>query len=238
MSKKRCLFLVEGATDRQRFSVLQGLFDKSDLVIIPFQTDVLTKKTYSNRYKAHIRETLNKEKIYSFEDFDEIIQIVDTDGCFLSDSLIKVDHSVSTIKYMVDSIICPDVGPLIQQRENKRKNISTILSKGEIKLYYVSTNAEHAFDNIQNASDKEKRSLALKMYRNYSNNLGALIEKLKSIAPDINTFEDSWSFIMKGNNSLLAYSNIIFWLMDNLEYMKEESKDLVLQQNTIAKNAF
>lgn len=227
MSKKRCLFLVEGPTDRQRFSVLQKLFDKSDLVIIPFQTDVLTKKSYSNRYKTHIRETLDKEKIYSFEDFDEIIQIVDTDGCFLSDSLIKVDHSVSNIKYMVDSIICPDVGPLIQQRENKRNNITAILSKGEIKLYYVSTNAEHAFDGIRNASTSQKKALALKMYRNYSNNLGALIEKLKSVAPDVDTFEDSWSFIMKDNNSLLSYSNIIFWLIDNLEYMKEEFKELV-----------
>lgn len=227
MSKKRCLFLVEGATDRQRFSVLQNLFDKSDLVIIPFQTDVLTKKSYSNRYKAQIRETLNKEKIYCLEDFDEIIQIVDTDGCFLSDSLIKVDRSVSTIKYMADSIICQDVGPLIQQRENKRNNISTILSKGEIKLYYVSTNAEHAFDGIQNASDKQKKTLALKMYRNYSNNLGALIEKLKSITPYVDTFEDSWSFIMKNNNSLLAYSNIIFWLIDNLEYMKEGFRELI-----------
>ena len=228
MGKKRCLFLVEGPTDRQRFSVLQNLFDKSDLVIIPFQTDVLTKKTYSNRYKTHIRETLNKEKIYSFEDFNEIIQIVDTDGCFLSDSLIKVDHSVSNIKYMVDSIICPDVGPLLKQRENKRNNITAILSKGEIKLYYVSTNVEHAFDGIQNASTLQKKSLALKMYRNYSNNLGALIEKLKSVAPDVDTFEDSWSFIMKDNNSLLSYSNIIFWLIDNLEYMKEEFKELVI----------
>ena len=226
MSKKRCLFLVEGATDRQRFSILQNLFDKSDLVIIPFQTDVLTKKSYSSRYKAQIRETLNKEKIYGLEDFDEIVQIVDTDGCFLSDSLIKVDHSVSNIKYMVDSIVCSDVGPLIQQRENKRNNISTILSKGEIKLYYVSTNAEHAFDGIQNASDKQKKSLALKMYRNYSNNLGALIEKLKSIAPDVNTFEDSWSFIMKDNNSLLSYSNIIFWLVNNIKFMKNEYKEL------------
>ena len=51
MSKKRCLFLVEGATDRQRFSILQKLFDQSELVIIPFQTDVLTNKTYANRKK-------------------------------------------------------------------------------------------------------------------------------------------------------------------------------------------
>ena len=96
MSKKRCLFLVEGPTDRQRFSILQKLFDKSDLILIPFQTDVLTKKSYSSRYKTQIREALSKEKIYSFEDFDEIIQIVDTDGCFLSDSLIKVDHNIRT----------------------------------------------------------------------------------------------------------------------------------------------
>ena len=227
MNKKRCLFLVEGPTDRQRFSVLQNLFDKSNLVIIPFQTDVLTKKTYSSRYKTQIREALSKEKVYSFEDFDEIIQIVDTDGCFLSDGLIKVDHSVPNIKYLLDYIICPDIGPLLKQRENKRNNIAAILNNAEIKLYYVSTNAEHVFDGLQNASDKQKKALALKMYRNYFNNLGALIEKFKSIAPKVNTFDESWSFIMKDKNSLLPYSNILFWLIDNVEYMKEEFKELL-----------
>ena len=226
MCRKRCLFLVEGATDKQRFSVLQKLFDKNELVIIPFQTDVLTNKSYSNRYKTHVKEALNKDKLYELDDFDEIVQIIDTDGCFLSDNLIQVDHSVSSIKYTTTSIICEDLAPLLKQRTNKRNNITAILQDGRIKLYYVSTNAEHAFDNIQNPSNKQKRNLALRMYANYSNNLGALLEKLKAISPDVDTFEDSWSFIMKDNNSLLSYSNIIFWLLDNIDYMKEEYKAL------------
>lgn len=228
MGKKRCLFLVEGATDRQRFSVLQGLFDKSNLVIVPFQTDILTKKSYASRYKTNISEVLSKEKIYDFDDFDEIVQIIDTDGCFLSDSLIQVDHNVTSIKYTTTSIICENPGPLKQQRENKRNNIATILKSGKIKLYYVSTNAEHAFDNIQNANNKQKKQLALKMFARYSNNLGALLEKLKEISPDVETFEESWSFIMKDNNSLQAYSNIIFWLLENAEFMKEEYKVLLV----------
>ena len=227
MSKKRCLFLVEGATDRQRFSILQKLFDQSELVIIPFQTDVLTNKTYANRYKTQIKETLSKDKLFGFDDFDEVVQIIDTDGCFLSDSLIQVDHSISSIKYTTTSIICENPEPLKQQRENKRNNISSILKNGKIKLYYVSTNAEHAFDSIQNANNKQKKQLALKMFANYSKNLGALLEKLKSISPDVATFEDSWEFIMKDNNSLLPYSNIIFWLLENIEYMKEEYKALL-----------
>ena len=227
MSRKRCLFLVEGATDRQRFSVLQGLFDKSNLVIIPFQTDILTKKSYASRYKTNISEVLSKEKIYDFDDFDEIVQIIDTDGCFLSDSLIQVDHSVTSIKYTTTSIICENPEPLKQQRENKRNNIATILKSGKIKLYYVSTNAEHAFDNIQNANNKQKKQLALKMFAKYLNNPGVLLEKLKDISPDVETFEESWEFIMKDNNSLLSYSNIIFWLLENIEYMKEEYKALL-----------
>ena len=219
---------MEGATDRQRFSALQGLFDKSNLVIVPFQTDILTKKSYADRYKTNIKEVLNKEKVYDFESFDEIVQIIDTDGCFLSDSLIQVDHSVSSIKYTASSIICENPGPLKQQRENKRNNIATILKSGNIKLYYVSTNAEHAFDNIQNASNKQKKLLALKMFASYSNNLGALLEKLKSISPNVSTFEASWEFIMKDNNSLLPYSNIIFWLLENAEFMKEEYKALLV----------
>ena len=60
------------------------------------------------------------------------------------------------------------------------------------------------------------------MYAKYSKNLGALIVRLKEISPDAETFEESWNFIMKDNNPLQAYSNIIFWLLGNAEFMKEE----------------
>lgn len=229
MEKKRCIFLVEGPTDKQRFSVLQKLFKENELVIIPFNTDVLTQKAYSKKYKSLIKEALNKEKTYEYSDFDEIVQIIDTDGCFLSDKLIQTDHSISNIKYTNDSIICSNTKALRKQRENKRNNISTILEDGEIKLYYVSTNAEHAFDNKQNASNQEKRQLALKMYANYANNVGALLEKLQSIAPEVKTYEESWLFIKQDNNSLMPYSNIIFWVIDNIDYMKEEYRGFILQ---------
>ncbi len=231
MSKKRCLFLVEGPTDRQRFSILQKLFDKNDLVIVPFQTDVLTNKSYSSRYESHIRAALSKEKVFDLKDFDEIVQIIDTDGCFLPDSLIKVDHDTTSIKYTHNTITCSDLDALIQQRENKRNNIKALLEKKTIKLYYVSTNAEHAFDGLQNPSNKQKRELALKMYSTYSKNLGALIEKIQSITPDVKTFEESWSFIMSDKNSLLSYSNILFWIIDNLEFLKEEFKEYLNTNN-------
>lgn len=231
MIKKRCLFLVEGPTDRQRFSILQKLFDERELIIIPFQTDILTDKTYSRRYKTHINEILNKEKIYSYDSFDEIIQITDTDGCFLSDDLIQVDHSIDKIRYTTSTIICSDMGALLKQRENKRNNIKDILSKNIVRLYYVSTNAEHALDNIQNATVKQKRDLALKMYSNYSNNLGALVEKIKSIAPKCKSYKESWQFIMEGSNSLSPCSNLLFWLVENAAHMKEEYKELVLDCN-------
>ncbi len=229
MIKKRCIFLVEGPTDKQRFSVLQKLFNENELIIIPFQTDVLTQKSYSKKYKTLIKEVLNKEKVYEFNDFDEIVQIIDTDGCFLSDNLIQTNHSVSNIVYTSNSIMCSNVKALCQQREHKRNNISAILESGEIKLYYVSTNAEHAFDNVQNASNQQKRQLALKMYRNYSNNVGALLEKIQDVAPNVKTYEESWSFIKQDNNSLLPYSNIIFWLIDNIEYLKEEYRSYLSQ---------
>ena len=229
MIRKRCIFLVEGPTDKQRFSVLQKLFNENELIIIPFQTDVLTQKSYSKKYKALIKEVLNKEKVYEFNDFDEIVQIIDTDGCFLSDNLIQTNHSVSNIVYTSSSIVCSNVKALCQQREHKRNNISAILESGEIKLYYVSTNAEHAFDNVQNASNQQKRQLALKMYRNYSNNVGALLEKIQDVAPNVKTYEESWSFIKQDNNSLLPYSNIIFWLIDNIEFLKEEYRSYLSQ---------
>ena len=148
----------------------------------------------------------------------------------MSDSLIQIDHSISNIVYTSDCITCSNIKAIIQQRTNKRNNISTILENGEIKLYYVSTNAEHAFDSVQNASNKQKRQLALKMYAKYSNNLGALIEKIINISPKVKTYEDSWSFIMKDANSLSPYSNILFWLLDNIEYMKEEYREILVRE--------
>lgn len=67
------------------------------------------------------------------------------------------------------------------------------------------------------------------MYSKYSNNLWALLEKVKEISPKVTSFEDSWLFIMEGNNSLLPYSNIIFWLFDNVEYMKDEYKEFLFK---------
>lgn len=67
------------------------------------------------------------------------------------------------------------------------------------------------------------------MYAKYYKNLGALIVKLKEISPDVETFEERWSFIMKDSNSLQAYSNIIFWLLENAEFMKEEYKALLIE---------
>ena len=65
------------------------------------------------------------------------------------------------------------------------------------------------------------------MYSNYSKNLGALIEKIKAISPDVESFEESWSFIMEDKNSLLSYSNIMFWIIDNIKFVKEEYKELL-----------
>lgn len=65
------------------------------------------------------------------------------------------------------------------------------------------------------------------MYAMYSKNLGALIVKLKETSPNVETFEESWSFIMKDNNLLQAYSNIIFWLLENDKFMNEEYKALL-----------
>ena len=50
---KKCLFLVEGPYDKLRLSLLEQLFDTNKLIIIPFETDKLTKKNYhQNPHKA------------------------------------------------------------------------------------------------------------------------------------------------------------------------------------------
>ena len=174
----RCLFLVEGAYDKQRLALLENLFDSARLEIIPFGCDRLIGYEYYKNYKEHINAVLSKEKTFEINDFDYIVQVCDLDGCFIDEKYVVENKELKKVKYHASFIEAVDRDSIISRNHIKVENINNLLIDNDIILFYNSTNIDHAFDGVQNAADKVKRSGAINMYNEYKNKHLEFFKKL------------------------------------------------------------
>ena len=227
----KCLFLVEGPYDLQRLSLLKGLFDENKLEIVPLEGDKLTTKDYSQNYRETISFHLNRESTHSFEEFDFLAQICDTDGCYIDKSLLIQKSEITKIKYYRTHVDIKEVDPKAIKDEYKRNNICALLSSGEIELFYNSCNIDDAFDGCLNPTKKQKGNLAINMYNKYKDDLFGFIDLLfESDKSNTITYSDSWLFIQQGTNSLLSSSNLKYFLINHIDDLKEEYKLYVLNK--------
>ena len=225
---KKCLFLVEGPFDKLRLSLLEQVFDDNKLIIIPFETDKLQKKDYYLNYESEIRALLNIEKTHEIDEFDYLVQVCDTDGCFIDDSKVLETEMVNHTIYYCDHIETKDLNPFIKRHFYKRENINGFLTNNKIKLFYNSTNIDHAFDGIQNPTNNQKRILAINMYKSFKNDIKGFIELLYNSLPNKEKeFIKSWDYIKEECNSLSKASNLFIFLLSNYEEMKDEYKEVI-----------
>ena len=227
MDKKLCLMLVEGPFDRQRLSLLSGLFDSTKLVIIPFGTDTLTSKNYYLNFNEKIDSVLHKEKTYDRADFSEFVQICDTDGCFIDETYIKENPLIPHVQYLDKSIEVVELSGLLQPRRNKQENINKLLESNEIRLFYNSTNIDHVFDNLRNPTNRQKSSSALKMYIKYSDNRKEFLKALIEVCPVTSDYKESWTYVKTGFNSLKRCSNISFFVLEHFDDLLDEYKNFL-----------
>ena len=220
----KCLVLVEGPYDELRLSLLKNLFDSSKIEILSLGCDKLGEKDYCVNFKDDISHLLDKEKKYSIDDFDYIIEVCDLDGCFIEDDLVIENTNIKKVEYYDSHIEAVDKTSIIQRNHIKANNINGLLNN-HILLYYNSTNIDHAFNDLQNPSKKEKRNLAISMYDKYKDDDKAFLEllynanKLKS-----KNYEESWNDVKKDIKSLTSNSNIIFFIDRFQNELKEELK--------------
>ena len=225
---KKCLFLVEGPYDKQRLSLLEDLFDENKLIIIPFETDKLQKEKYYLNYEDEIKCLLDREKTYEITDFDFIVQTCDTDGCFIPDDKKIENTSIKHIIYYEDYIEAIDLKSLIANHNYKKENITKLISSNKIRLFYNSTNIDHVFDNKQNPTKDEKKRLAIIMSNKYKDNIDSFIKLLFDVnLSKTYNYTDSWDFIKKENNSLKPTSNLIIFLLENYEELKQDIKQVI-----------
>ena len=223
----KILLLVEGYTDKYRLTLLSKLFDKTQLEIESMNTDILKNKNYLTNYESYIKAILKKEKFYDLKDFQKVYQIIDTDGCFISENNYDINPQYKKIIYETNQIKCAN-DSIIKQNQIKNKNIDYILDRTIMKIYYNSCNLEHAFDNQLNVNEEYKRISALEFVKKYKDDLESFLKLLFNINKS-NTLDylQSWEYIKINNHSLSNTSNLIIFIIEYYDYLKKEYQEII-----------
>jgi len=173
------LVIVEGPSDAsalERYFV--KYFDSDRIVTKIIHGDITTDKNIDqSKIKAHlgnkVKSWITKDK-FKKSDIDRIVHIVDMDGAYIDDKLIRFDESCKDPFYSPISIKTSNVENIRLRNVQKRENVDTLSTNTSgiyngipYKVYYMSCNLDHVLYNLQNASDKEKEDYALEFSEKY-----------------------------------------------------------------------
>lgn len=222
MSKKMCLFLVEGPTDRLRLSLLNDLFDDSKIKFATMDGDVFTSLDYEETTKVKTLNSLNNDKIYNFSEFNEVYHVCDTDGCFINEDCIYENSEAKKTLYERNQIFTKSKINLIERNKVKASNLRDCNLKSNYKVLYFSTNVEDAFEEIQNPKANNKVNLSINCFRRYKNKPMRLLKKLYDMCPPVKSLKESWDFISSEKNSLDSWSNLFLFVLEHKNELKPE----------------
>lgn len=172
-------------------------------------------------YALFLEDFFDKEKILP-KDISEIIQIVDMDGAYVPDECVVLDLSLSEDEspyYKDEEIVCLDVDKIIRRNEQKSENLDYLSSCSTIKVkqktvpysvYYFSCNLDHYLHHSANLDYRMKRSMADNFARTFIGNVNGFIKEISNEPGAVKnmSYEESWEYIKKGNNSLHRHTNI------------------------------
>ncbi len=232
-ARRVVLFVVEGISDKIVFEAVLNSILKDDFhkfAVVEGDLTSNTSKTTVDNVEERILEYVNKrlkKKEFLLSDIECIIQVTDTDGAYIPDSKI-IEHKNSPILYSDNNIRTENVEKLKDRNKLKSSVINKLQSLNEIelekglvvpyKLYFMSCNLDHVVHGDRCLSDRQKKNKAEDYTIDIMGEEEKFIELLESdLVTHYKTYEDSWTEIQKGCNSLRRASNF------NL-YFKEKSE--------------
>ncbi|WP_048601444.1 hypothetical protein [Rubeoparvulum massiliense] len=169
-----------------------------------------TVKKYMNKYK------------FKPEDILAVLQIIDTDGCFIPEGNIKIDVNQGTkTLYCQDNICVIDEEQkrrIIERNEQKSRNVKIMKTSSKIlenkidyRIYYFSRNLEHALFNEPNPNEETKISDV----ERFLDDLEVPVEDfLREYIPSSSSddygvkYLESWQQVEQGLASLHRYTNV------------------------------
>lgn len=240
------LFLVEGKSDREALQLaIPELYDQIDENIEVFfptmvedenekggditsKYDVWPRNIEDKIYQFFLRDFFDKEKILP-KDINEIIQIVDMDGVYVSDEMVcngSNPKGEDRPYYTEKAILTERVDGIIKRNSHKRENLDYLSTHDTIKVkqkkvkysvYYFSSNLDHFLHNNANMDYSKKISEADSFARKYIGDVEGFVKCITEdpgAASGMN-YQESWDFIKKiGPNSLQRHTNLNILLND------------------------
>lgn len=227
-SEKKILIFVEGESDKIIVQAIMADLDETGRSnIIVTYGDLFTAKGVSQqniktRIADNIRKYCSKYYLKPEEDIAEVIQITDTDGCFVDGRFIRFDEDSVDFRYEDDGIFSNRPEKVAERNLLKSGNIHRVWNCGEImnipfRLYYMSCNIDHVFYGERNMDDFDKIPAAKKMVRRIRRYPEKTREFLATYPIRLGMdYKTSWNAIFTGSESLNRHTNICYF-MEHLE---------------------
>ena len=141
------------------------------------------------------------------------------DGAYVKEDKI-INVGGTKYIYTLENIEVQNIDMAIE-RNNKKSTILNKLSKKDLiarteyRMYYFSCNLEHILHDEQNLDDKLKSDYSDRFIDSYYGHEEDFIDFISNSSFSVkNTYNESWDFIKKENNSLKRYCNLNSYFND------------------------
>lgn len=233
--KKIVFVIVEGISDREALALVFGELLADERVIVEFTAgDITTRRGVKpQNIAAEIGNLVSgyaKQFFFGPSDFLEVVHIVDMDGAYIDDIGVIAAATPKAV-YCGSCIKIDKPSRIIRRNLQKRKNINRLVGLpkvwGSVKysIYFVSCNLDHFLYGEANLNPALKTSYATKFAAKYR---GKGLEFLRFIneaeLQTAATYEDSWNYIKKDNNSLCRCSNLDILFSEQAKVVKRQFK--------------
>lgn len=238
MEKKFILFIVEGKNDKREISAIlkSPYFDKyKDKYQIEFRVmngDITTTKNVTaENIQKHLNEILMDFRRngvpYSnikVQDIQEIVQVVDLDGCFIPRGNIISDGD-SKFKYTDMNIITTNIDGAAGRNNRKASVLKKLVSINQIgnvpySVYFVSCNMDHVLFNQRIMNQKNKDRMSFKFSEKCEISTSEIDNSILKEGVRSEDYYDSWEEIQVNCKSLERHTNINLFLTEKAKNVK------------------
>lgn len=238
MTKKLFLFIVEGLSDKNALDpIISELFDTTRIHFEILRCDLTTNNNISlrnsnmkQRVTKVVKNFLENNRGIKKEHIEKIVFLSDMDGCYIDKSYIYFSKDDIKFRYEDDGIYTNRVQDAIDRNELKSRNLNMIISTDFVfslpfEVYYFSCNLDHVLHNERNLEQSLKEDYAFVFADQYEDKEDEFIDFVNEDVICLSTnYRCSWMLIKQDKKSLLRYTNLNTFFINNIEYMKEKVK--------------
>ncbi|WP_235986059.1 hypothetical protein [Clostridium vitabionis] len=212
------MVIVEGPSDDEALELLFNRIYDQNVVHVEIVHGDITTTTDSAHIVAKIGDFVRIRSTRYFlkqSDYQEVIHLVDTDGCFIPDSSVILDSSAEKPFYTEQGIRTVNPDGICFRNRKKRDNVKRLASLNHVwrsipySVYYMSCNLDHVLYNKLNSTDEDKERDAIAFAKKYKDDVPGFIAYMtKSDFSVCEDYRKSWNYIQEDRHSLKRHSNL------------------------------